>query len=486
MKRPIRRRTWRSAGTGLLLGLAACSVNPATGERELSLVSESQEIQIGRDSDPAVTAQMGGVYPDSSLQRYVRGLGLELAAAGERPELPWSFKLLDDELVNAFALPGGFVYITRGILANMNSEAELVAVLGHEAGHVTARHTAGRITRMQLGQLGLGLGMIFSETVRQYGQAAATGLQLLFLSYGREDERQADELGFRYMTRINYNPDGMTSVMRMLQSTSASAESAMPTWLSSHPDPGNRLQANQERIAESTTDFSSYRTNRDTFLERLDGLVYGMDPRQGYFIGQRFLQPTLRFEITFPSGWRKANGAQAVQAGPASNDALIALTFASASSAAAGAAEVRSMEGLTATRAYDGRVNGLTASFVEFDLQTQGGILRGMVMYIEQGSSVFEIVAYGTESSWGGHRAAADAALRSFANLTSARHLDVAPHRIDIVRLPRAMTFDDFMRQYPSSVPVDDVRLANQVASGESLASGRLMKRITGGRVPTN
>jgi predicted Zn-dependent protease len=481
MKRPI-----RHAGIGLLLAAAACAVNPATGERELSLVSEAQEVEIGRESDPAITAQMGGVYPDSALQRYVRGLGLELAAAGERPGLPWSFKLLDDDLVNAFALPGGFVYITRGILANMNSEAELVAVLGHEAGHITARHTAGQITRMQLGQLGLGLGMIFSETIRDYGQAAATGLQLLFLAYGRDDERQSDQLGFRYMTRINYHPDGMTNVMRMLQSTSASAEGSVPTWLSSHPDPGNRVQANEQRIAESATSFSAYEINRDDFLQRLDGMVYGEDPRQGYFIAQRFFQPTLRFEITFPAGWRTANGASAVQAGPSSNDALMALTFSDAASASAAASALTSMEGLTVRRSYSDRVNGLPASFVEFDLQTQDGTLRGTVMYVEQGGNVYEIVAYGTTAGWTSHQSVAETAMRSFANLTTSRYLDVQPHRIRIVRLPRAMSFDEFVRQYPPSVSVDDVRLANQVQSGENLAAGRLLKQISGGRVPTN
>lgn len=486
MKGLRNRSGWRHVGLGLLLAAAACAVNPATGEREFSLVSEAQEIEIGRESDPAITAQMGGVYGDSALQRYVRGLGLEVAAAGERPGLPWSFKLLDDDLVNAFALPGGFVYITRGILANMNSEAELVAVLGHEAGHVTARHTAGQITRMQLGQLGLGLGMIFSETIREYGQAAATGMQLLFLAYGRDDERQADMLGYRYMTRLDFDPAGMSNVMRMLQSTTAASGGSIPTWLSSHPDPGNRVEANEQRIAESGTDFSSYKMNRDDFLQRLDGLVFGKDPRQGYFIGQRFLQPTMHFEMTFPQGWSTANGALSVQAGAPNRDGVMSLSFSDAASASAAAADLRSMQGLTVRRSYDERVHGLPASFVEFDLETQDGVLRGTVMYVEHDGSVFEIVGYGTQSSWSGHRSAAEQAMRSFANLTEARYLDVAPHRIDIIRLPRAMTFDEFLRQYPPSVTADEVRIANQVDAGETLQAGRLMKRIAGGRVPTN
>ena len=216
----------------------SCAVNPATGEREISLVSESQEIAMGREADPAITAQMGGEYDDPELQARVTELGMRLAQASERPDLPWTFRVLDDDLINAFALPGGFIYVTRGILGYMNSEAEMVGVLGHEVGHVTARHTASRITRQQLGMIGVVGGAIFSETVRNNAGLALQGLQLLMLRYSREDESESDALGYRYMTRINYHPDGISEVMQMLQSTSPSAEEmGIPTWMLSHPDP---------------------------------------------------------------------------------------------------------------------------------------------------------------------------------------------------------------------------------------------------------
>jgi len=486
MRQAIRMTAGRRASIGLLLAVAACAVNPATGEREFSLVSESREIEIGRESDPAITAEMGGLYPDDALQRYVSGLGMKIAATGERPSLPWSFKLLDDDLVNAFALPGGFVYVTRGILGYMNSEAQLVAVLGHEAGHVTARHTAGQITRVQLGQLGLGLGMIFSETVRRYGQAASTGLQLVFLAYSRDDESQADMLGFRYMTRLHYDPEGMSNVMRMLQSTTAATGGSVPTWLSSHPDPGNRVEANEKRIAAASMDFTGYSVNGTEFLEHLDGLVFGKDPRTGYFIGQRFLHPTMRFELTFPSGWKTANGAQAVQAAPAAGDAVMSLTLSRAANAAAAVSALRSIEGFVLRREYNDRVHGLPASFVEFDLQTQDNVLRGTIMYVENNGSLFEVAAWGTQSGWSASQALAESTMRSFSNLSDSRYLNVEPDRIRIVRLPRAMTFEEFVRQYPPSVAIDEVRLANQVQQGERLEAGRLMKQITGGHVPSN
>jgi predicted Zn-dependent protease len=475
----------RPLGAGLLIAAAACAVNPATGEREFSLVSESQEIQYGREADPAITAQMGGLYPDSALQRYVRDIGLRMAASSERPSLPWSYKLLDDELINAFALPGGFIYVTRGILANMNSEAELAAVLGHETGHVTARHSASQITRQQLAQIGLGVGSVLSETVRDLGQVAAAGLQLLFLKYGRDDERQADELGFRYMTALRYHPAGMTAVMQMLSSTSpADDASGVPSWLSSHPDPGDRVQANERRIAQSGVSYATYTTNHDDFIQRLDGLVYGVDPRQGYFLAQRFLHPTLQFEITFPSGWATRNSAQAVQAISSARDAAMSLTFANASSAAEAAGRIASMQGMTVIRRSRDRINGLPAEFVEFQAQTQDGVLQGIAMYADYRNAVYEVLGYAVQARWSSYAGTVDGAIRSLAPLTDRRLLDVSPHRIQIVRLPRAMSFSQFAQQYPSSVPIDNVRLANQVSQDEMLQAGRLMKRITGGRVP--
>ncbi len=475
---------WGRLSAGLLLTAVGCATNPATGKRQLSLVSESQEIQIGKDSDPAITAQMGGLYSDSSLQRYVREVGMKLAALSERPSLPWSYKLLDDDIINAFAIPGGFVYITRGILGYMNSEAELAAVLGHETGHVTARHSAQQITRSELAQLGLGIGSVLSPAIAQYGQVAATGLQLLFLKYSRENEAQADELGFRYMTRVHYDPHGMSDVMRMLQSTEPAGGST-PDWLQTHPDPGNRVQANEQRITEAKTDFSSYATNHDAFLQKLDNIVFGSDPRQGYFLGGRFIQPTLKLEITFPAGWQTANTSQAVQAQSQQGDAAMQLTFANASSPADAVQKLQATQGLSVTRTYQDRVNGMDAQFVDFDLQSQNGNLRGSAMYVQIGSSVYEIVGYASPANWSGYSGTVSSALHSFAQVSDAHLLDVAPDRVQIVRLPHAMTFTEFTQQYPSSVPVDQVRLANQVTQNEQLAAGRLMKRITGGRVPT-
>jgi predicted Zn-dependent protease len=223
----------------LLVAVApACSVNPATGKQQLNLISESQEIAMGKEADAQIVAQMG-LYPDQALQAYVQSLGARLAAKSERPQLGWTFRVLDDPLVNAFALPGGYVYVTRGIMAHLESEAELAGVLGHEIGHVTARHSVNQMSKQQLAGLGLGIGMIVRPELQQLGDLAQTGMALLFLKYSRDDERQADELGLRYALRGNYDPREIPGVFSLLERVSAAAGAGRaPSWLATHPDPG--------------------------------------------------------------------------------------------------------------------------------------------------------------------------------------------------------------------------------------------------------
>jgi predicted Zn-dependent protease len=277
----------------------------------------------------------------------------------------------------------------------------------------------------------------------------------------------------------------MTAVMQMLSSTSAASDAGgVPNWLSSHPDPGDRVQANEQRIARSGVSYATFTLNHDDFVQRLDGLVFGVDPRQGYFIAQRFLHPTLQFEITFPAGWATQNSTQQVQSMSAARDAAMSLSFAQSATAAEAAGKLATMEGLTVVRRSRDRVNGLVAERVEFDAQTQNGTLHGIAMYAEYRNAVYEVLGYTVASKWSTYAGIVDGGLRSLAPLTDRRLLDVSPHRIQIVRLPRAMSFAQFAQQYPSSVPVDQVRLANQVAQDGNLAAGRLMKRITGGRVP--
>src|SRR3989454_3017836 len=274
-------RRWGAGLTVLAaLGAAGCAVNPATGSRQLMLVSESQEIALGRDYDQQVAASIG-VYPDSELQRYIQQFGARLAATSERPNLPWSFRVVDDPVVNAFALPGGFIYVTRGILAHLNSEAELAGVVGHEIGHVTARHSASQMTKQQLAQVGLVVGAIASPEFGRYTGLAGQALGVLFLKYSRDNERQADDLGLRYLRRVNYDPRELPHVFEMLTRVSqAQGGGRVPEWLATHPDPENRRGRIEQEIASLPQSFSGVAVNRDSYLRRPHGLVVGAHPRQ--------------------------------------------------------------------------------------------------------------------------------------------------------------------------------------------------------------
>src|SRR6185437_8385537 len=197
----------------------------------------------------AVTATIG-VYPDAALQAYIKQFGARIAATSERPGLPWTFRVVDDPAVNAFAIPGGFVYVTRGLLAHLTNEAELASVVGHEIGHVTARHTVAAMSQQQLIGLGLAAGSMASSQVAKYAGAANQALGILYLKFSRDDESQADQLGLRYMQRASYDPRQMPEVFRMLDRlSSADGGARLPTWLETHPSPANRVASITKQIA---------------------------------------------------------------------------------------------------------------------------------------------------------------------------------------------------------------------------------------------
>jgi predicted Zn-dependent protease len=462
----------------LLLG--ACAVNPATGRRELMLVSESQELAMGKQYDQQLVTEMG-LYDDAALATYVQQLGLQLAALSERPQLPWTFRLVDDPVVNAFAVPGGYIYITRGILAHMGSEAQLVSVLGHEIGHVTARHTARQITQQQLVGLGLAIGSIYSPTV---AGIASVGAQILFLKFSRNDESQADELGFRYMRAARYDPREAADMFAQLARVSGSSGSRLPEWQSTHPDPENRREKALARAATITAaELSAATVHRDEYLNRLDGIVYGPDPRQGYFLDARFVHPQLAFELTFPAGWQSVNQHTMVAAQSVEKDAIVALTIAEGASPADAARGFFGAQGVSGT-AVSGAINGLPAVGGAFSAQTDQGTLQGEVQFVAHGRLVFRVMGYAPAERWIARRDVVRAALRSLQRLTDQQILAAQPWRMDIVRVDRTVSPAEFLQRYPGPVAADDIALINQVDAGGRFMSRNLVKRVVGSPFP--
>ncbi|HSE26748.1 MAG TPA: M48 family metalloprotease [Gemmatimonadales bacterium] len=476
LRPPARRAVAVSlASAGLVI--LGCATNPATGSRELMLVSESQEIELGRQTYQASVATYG-LVPDSALQAWVAGIGLRMAAVSERPHLPWAFGVLDDPVINAFAAPGGFVMVTRGLLTHINSEAELASVLGHEIGHVTARHSAQAITRQQLATVGLVGAAIVKPELGGVLQAAQQGLGLLFLKFGRDQESQSDMLGFRYMMRTRYDPREADDVFETLARVqAASGGSRLPAWASTHPAPEDRVAQARARLDTVTTDLSRFTVNHDGYLRRIDGLVYGENPRNGYFEGDRFYHPDLAFQLDFPSGWQHQNASAAVLAAPQKNDAIIELTLAKGTPQEA-AREFFSQEGVQG-QARATTVNGLSASGGDFQAQTQQGVLAGSVLFLAHGGRTFRVAAYGASAAAATYADAFRATLRSFRPVTDAKVLGVKPNRVVLQRAPSQMTLEEFNRRYPSVIKLPELALINGLEGGASVISaGEEVKRV--------
>ncbi len=465
------------------MAVSACAVNPATGERQFSLISEGQEIQMGREADADVATSLGLVQ-DEALQRYVGDIGRRLAATSERPDLPWSFKVVDDPVVNAFALPGGFIYVTRGILANFESEAELAGVLGHEIGHVTARHSVSQMSRQQLQQVGLGVGMILSEDVRRFGGVLAAGLGLLNLRYSRGDETQSDELGVRYMGRAGYDAGQLVGVFQMLASVSGGEGGRVPQWQLTHPYPENREAHIRDVIAASDLPTGG-RVDREALLDRIDGLVYGENPRDGYFKGARFFHPEMAFELTFPEGWKTVNQRSAVGAISPSEDGLVVLELVpDQTDPVAALRAFLAQEGVEGGAIRQDDAYGIPSARAPFTLTSDQTQLRGVATFLRHRDRLFRILGYSVAQKWSGYERAVVSAHGTFRPITDQAVLGVQPWRVEIVTLPRAMTMAAFQERYPSMVPLEEVARLNRVPSDASLAAGTRMKRVVGNPLP--
>ncbi len=466
------------------LGVSGCVTNPATGKSQVMLISEAQEIEMGRQYDPQIVASIG-LYPDPAWQRYVQQLGEQLAAVGERPDLPWTFRVVDDPAVNAFAVPGGFIYVTRGLLAHLNSEAELASVLGHEIGHVTARHTVSQMSNQQLAGLGLALGTIVSKDVGRYAGLANTALGILFLKYSRDDERQADDLGLRYLNRTSWDPREMLDVFQMLERVGAAQGGGqLPEWLATHPRPENRREHIAQAIAAQPRDLSRTVVNRDAYLQRLARQVFGDDPREGYFIDGQFFHPEMRFRLAFPAGWSTHNGKQAVVAVSPNRDAVVELSLASEASAEAAARTFLAQQGITGGATSRVSVGGLPAASAPFRVTTEGGPLSGTVLFVEHRGMVLGLIGYAPDARWSSHQSAAERALRSFQVLTDPAALNVQPQRLEIIRLDRRTTIAALARERASPVPAATIALINQVDVQTPLEAGRLVKWVVGQPLP--
>lgn len=387
MFRRLPARAWRALPLSLLVLLAACGstvVNPVSGQAERSVMSLSQEVEEGRRAHQSVLKEYSALK-NPALQAYVNALGQKLAAQSHRAELEWHFTVLDSPEVNAFALPGGYVYVTRGILAYMENEADLAGVMGHEIGHVTARHGAQRATRQQSAGLGVLAATVLGAVLESRGVGGATDLagQVsqgvaagYVAAYSREQELQADQLGAEYLSRSHYDPKHMVDVIQVLKDQERfAADQARAQgrpapsgggWLASHPSNDERLQRIRDEAANlaGSTAPGAAKTQdegRSAFLKAIEGMPYGDSPAQGLVRGRQFLHPELDIALSAPEGWQLQNGADTLTLIAPGRDAALQLQSVPARAGSSHEAILRQWgaeQGRTETR----RINGLAAT----------------------------------------------------------------------------------------------------------------------------
>jgi predicted Zn-dependent protease len=477
-------RTWSgiAALLAVTLFVASCATNPATGKKEFSLVSQSQEIQIGQEQNGLVEQELG-FYEDANVTAYVNRVGQKLATVTELPSLTWHFHVIDSPDVNAFALPGGYIYVTRGILAVLNSEAQLAGVVGHEEGHVTARHTAQMLTRQQVANLGLGVGSILSSDVRRVAGVAGTGLQLLFLKFSRANETQADELAVRYSARASYDARQIPPTYAALKALAQKSGSSTPGFLSTHPDPGNRevttrALANQ---AVAGKDVATLRVAEAEYKRALDGIVYGDDPRQGFFENGVFYHPQLRFQVTFPNGWKTQNTRAAVLAARSDQQAVVQMSVVPAQGATSPSQYVSALQQKGTIAGANGsseRISGWPAWLGTVQVQAQDGTSTSLYLGLVQRESGTFYQFLGAPA--GAVQSEFISTARSLRTLSDPSKLNRLPARLALVTVPRSgMSVEKVASTVPGlAVPVDEIAFLNNLDRSDLLDKGFVLKVV--------
>nr|WP_321484823.1 M48 family metalloprotease [uncultured Draconibacterium sp.] len=469
----------------LALLIPSCAVNPVTGKRQLVLMTEEQEIAMGTQYDPTVISTFG-LYEDEELLNFITEKGTEIGKISHRPNLQFHFRILDSPVVNAFAVPGGYVYFTRGILAQFNNEAELMGVLGHEIGHVTARHSVQQQTRQQLSQLALAAGMIAVPEVAQFAGEASAAMQLLFLSFSRANEREADRLGVEYASKVGYDAHQMAEFFDVLNKMQmASSHEGVPSWMSTHPDPGQRNitvnQITEEWQAKLPT--QSFAVNTKEYLKMIDGIVYGENPRQGFVENNMFYHPDLAFQFPIPENWTLVNSPMQVQIVPASKDAAMIFKLSQEKGADAVAQKTISDLQLNLIDKSTVKLNGLNTvvTISEQVSQNDAGqeqVLKILSYFIEKDGVVYTFHGLCLDANFNGYKPAFESTMKNFARLTNASKLNIQPDRIKVISINSAsVSLKDAFAYY--KVPQDrfeEMALLNNRELTDELKRGDLIK----------
>ena len=467
----------------LLCLLGGCAVNPVSGQSELMLLSEQDELRLGRETEQSIIKEYGA-YDNLVLQNYVQSIARPLAGVSHRPALPWQFRVMDSPVVNAFAAPGGYVFITRGLLAAVNDEAELAGVLAHEIGHVTARHSARNYSQSLLANFGVQLGTALAGSYGNVlGPLLEAGTGLLFLKYSRDDERQADALGVEYATKAGYDSNRMADFFTTLQrqeTLQGQRGGGLPEWFSTHPSPVDREAAVRSQTAQwrSRMPGQSFRVNRDAYLDKIDGLLYGDDPRQGFREGEWFYLPRYQVQFRIPAQWAfEHEGSQAQMVHP-QKAGVILFDIRKGSVDQVARAFVTSLQAKV-EQSRERTVNGLQARELLATISNGGKRMRVTSCFFQKGGEVFTFHGLSSEQEFSRQAATLSLPANSFAALTDRAKLDRQPRRIVVKQVGQSATLEGILQSYQIDAkewPV--IAWLNEMQPGNRVSAGQRIKII--------
>lgn len=471
----------------------ACSYqsSPVTGQKRLYAYSWQQEVSIGQEADSQIIAYYG-LYDDENLANYVSNLGEKVLAESHMRQdntdsqfrnTEFTFRVLGSPVVNAFALPGGFNYVTRGLLTHMTSEAQLAMVIGHEIAHVAARHASQQALKQQAGSILLiGTAVLGQELLGLPGQdilnLGGTAAQLLFLRYSRDAERESDRLGVEYAAKAGFDSAEGAAFFTTLKRLSEKAGSNIPSHLSSHPDPGEREKDIVNRAERwRQQGFAQERVGQREFYNAISGMILGDNPREGFSKEGVFYHPELAFQFPEPNGWRLINEPSQVVLLAPEQKAVTIFNIPGKATAAEAVDEVGNSEQVTVTSRTNLNINGSNAFRLVGSMQQDNVPYTIHVTAIENQGRVYRFLSYTTSGEYNQYSSEFNRTSGGFSTLTNQAILNTQPSRIKIVDVERAAPFRTFIpSELPMGVDAEGLAIINQVQLDEVMPVGKLLK----------
>lgn len=483
---------------GASTGCVTTGTNPISGNKRAYAYSWEEEVKIGTKADKQIQQQYG-IYEEKELQQYVDRVAQDVLAESHmrRPSTSakfrnteFTFRVLDSPIINAFALPGGYVYVTRGLLAHLNNEAQLAVVLGHEIGHVAGRHASKQAAKQQLMQ-----GLLVGGAVA--GQAAFGGnvgqnvlgigsnaAQLLSLSYSRDNERESDQLGVEYATMAGYDAAEGAAFFTSLKRKQKQSGQSIPTWQSTHPDPGNR----EDTIIQLAREWDrkvpgpSNERDQDAYYAAIENIVLGENPRQGFTEDDVFYHPDLKFRFPVPRGWKVQNQTSQVAMIQPNQEAYVLFRISDSDTPAAAATEFAGQKGLKILERRRETINGRNAQRVLAEGQTQQGqTIRVLATFIPYDGRVYNFQGLATAKQYNAYRSQLERPMYGFDELRDRDKLNVKPTRLAIRPASRSAPFRTFVDRslLPDDISDDDLAIINQLQLEETVQQGRPLKLPT-------